>query len=155
MSNDWCDSIRRCSSSVRKKKKITPSCVQDSHHVLSALWSGLSDATATQFPHFPNLIREWSQMSVAHCWMRRPWSGSERREEAAPEISRLPFSCLVVEKKVTADKHSGTVRCLPHSWAQMSADVPNKTTQRNMSRSDVCVRNLSWLCRGTGLKSVC
>lgn len=45
VSNGWCNSI----SSVGKEK-ITPSCVQDSHHVLFSAWlvGGLTDAAATQ-----------------------------------------------------------------------------------------------------------
>ena len=79
-----------------------------------AQWSGLTDAAATRFPDFSNLMRK--QTSAGYRRLNKALMIRTRKTGEA-SISDIPsslFPSLEVEKKVTADKRSGTNRSLPY-----------------------------------------
>lgn len=93
----------------KKKKKSLQAVVRIHITYFQALCSGLSDAAATQFPHFPNLMQKQSQETESGNHDPDPRDG----ETSLSDIPRV-FPSLVVGKKVTADKRSETNRSLPY-----------------------------------------
>lgn len=138
MRNGWGNSIR-CSCAVRKKK----------NH--SKPWSGFTARTFSLSGRVSAMLQRRGFHTFPPTWCETDAKRLQEtesschdpdpkdRETSLSDIQTPLFPSLVVEKKVAADKRSGTNRSLPYKWDTETCRCSQqlRTTQRNINTSDI------------------